>query len=203
MASSFQKEREDRELFSELIEPPVNPFLFHVQPPLINGLDLNFYVQICWETLWVRRGLTCDKVRLFDSFKDSLKMLGYDVKDECKTRVVPVLITRIHWMLRQTAKIKNAKRRRMTREEKWCTITITEGEICESPGDIVAQRKQQEKELEEENERLRSQLNDKVAHLYEEMARAKLAESTNLSNHGKQFHEVGARQQKRQLDKVT
>ena len=122
MASSFQKEREDRELFSELIESPVNPFLFHVQPPLINGLDPNFYVQICWETLWVWRGLTCDKVRLFDSFKGSLKMLGYDVKDECKTRVVPVLITRIHWMLRQTAKIKNGKRRRMTREEKWCTI---------------------------------------------------------------------------------
>ena len=92
------------------------------------------------------RGLTCDKVRLFDSFKGSLKMLGYDVKDECKTRVVPVLITRIHWMLRQTAKIKNAKRRRMTREEKWCTITIMEGEICESPGDIVAKRKQQEKD---------------------------------------------------------
>ena len=130
-------------------------------------------------------------------------LLRYDVKDECKTRVVPVLITRIHWMLRQTAKIKNAKRRRMTRKEKWCMITITEGEICESPGDIVAQRKQREKELEEENEKLQSQLNDKAAHLYEEMARAKLAESTHLSNHGKQFHEVGARQQKRQLDKVT
>ena len=105
-------------------------------------------------------------------------LLRYDVKDECKTRVVPVLITRIHWMLRQTAKIKNAKRRRMTRKEKWCMITITEGEICESPGDIVAQRKQREKELEEENEKLQSQLNDKAAHLYEEMARAKLAEST-------------------------
>ena len=117
MASIFQKEREDRELFSEFIETLVNPFLFHVQPPPINDLDLNFYVQICWETLWVWRGLTCDKVRLFSSFKDSLKILGYDVKDESKTRVVPVLITRIHWMLRQTAKIKNSKRRRLTREE--------------------------------------------------------------------------------------
>ena len=202
MASIFQKEREDRELFSEFIETLVNPFLFYVQPPLINGLDLNFYVQICWETLWVWRGLTCDKVRLFSSFKDSLKILGYDVKDESKTRVVPVLITRIHWMLRQTAKIKNSKRRRLTREEKWCTITITEDEICESPGGIVARRKQREKDV-EENEKLRSQLNDKAANLYEEMARTRLAESTHLSNHGKPFHEVGARQQKRQLNKVT
>ena len=95
-----------------------------------------------------------------------------------RERRIPVsnstsLETRINWMLRQTEKISNSRRRRLKREEKWSTITVQEDEICQSPGDIVAQRRVREKELEKENELLRSQLNEKAAKLYEEMARAR------------------------------
>ena len=202
--ANSQREREDRELFSELIEPPVNPFLFHVQPPLVNGLDPNFYVQICLETLWKWRGLTAgaQKEQLFAAFNSAMRMLGYGVKEESQCRIVQVLKTRINWMLRQTEKISNSRRRRLKREEKWSTITVQEDEICQSPGDIVAQRRVREKELEKENELLRSQLNEKAAKLYEEMARARQPPSS-LVNRGKNFHEVGERQQKRQLDKIA
>ena len=57
MAIENQKlmEKMDRELFLELIEPPIHLHLVNVQPPLVNALDPHFYLQLNCELIWLWR----------------------------------------------------------------------------------------------------------------------------------------------------
>ena len=42
----------DRELFSELFDNPINPLLTHIVPPFVDKKDPMFHVQINGEAIW-------------------------------------------------------------------------------------------------------------------------------------------------------
>ena len=42
----------DRELFSELFDNPINPLLTHIVPPFVDKKDPMFHLQINGEAIW-------------------------------------------------------------------------------------------------------------------------------------------------------
>ena len=52
MSASLCVAEMDRELFSELKEPPIQPALLHTEPLKIRGLGPNFHLHISCQLLW-------------------------------------------------------------------------------------------------------------------------------------------------------
>ena len=52
MSASLCVAEMDRELFSELKEPPIQPALLHTEPLKIHGLGPNFHLHISCQLLW-------------------------------------------------------------------------------------------------------------------------------------------------------
>ena len=69
MNDQKKKNDRDRELFSELIEPPIHPNLIQVVPPFLEERNPVYIVQMSGEAAWKCRVFYRLPRRVFDSLK--------------------------------------------------------------------------------------------------------------------------------------
>ena len=80
MCSVQELQRVDRELFSELVETPINPAFFHLSTPFVDGLNPIFYLQISGEGLWQLRGYVNRNIDVLCAIlRDNLSKIGYQL----------------------------------------------------------------------------------------------------------------------------
>ena len=103
MSSVQEMSYVDRELFSELIESPINPAFLHMSTPL-KGNDTMFDLQINGEALWQWRGIKSPR-QIFDVLQHNLFQIGYQLSSSCQTRVGLNIYGRMQYV---TNKVRNA-----------------------------------------------------------------------------------------------
>ena len=82
---------------------------------------------------------------------------------------------------------KDGKKIRRIKAKTWIKLATRPDEIKQTPNDVLAQ-------LTEDNSKLRAAVEEKAADLYDEMRQRK--------NSGKEFTEVGKKQQNRHLTQI-
>jgi len=85
MSSVQERQRVDRELFSELIESPINPAFLHVNSPLKTDYQM-FSLQINREALCQWRSIKRPD-QMFQALQDNLFQIGFRLSSCCEKRV--------------------------------------------------------------------------------------------------------------------
>ena len=178
----------DRELFSELTESPIHPLLINMVRPYVDSCDQKFRLQINGEALWHWREVRGKPSTAFDVLQASISHLGYQLEESARDRVGRAIATNIRNFWRKIDGISNSKNRKRVRASKWVTVSFMPNEIMLSPSDVVSQ-------LKEENGHLRETVEEKAAEMYWSM-------KTSLAHRGKDFVDVGKKQQQRHLEQI-
>ena len=76
----LRKNDRDRELFSELIEPPIHPNLIQVVPPFLEESNPVYRIQMIGEAAWIWKEFYWLPRGVFDSLQASVLPLGYMLK---------------------------------------------------------------------------------------------------------------------------
>ena len=87
MMNDQSKNDRDRELFSELIEPQIDPVLLHLVPPFLEESNPLCFIQISGEAAWKWREFYWLPRRVFDSLQASILPLGYKRTESSCDRV--------------------------------------------------------------------------------------------------------------------
>ena len=87
MAKTAKANDLDQELFSELVEPLVQPLLIHIVAPFVNGDDKNFSLQINGKILWEWKKLEGNLKKLFVALQANLRSIGYTLEESAFDRV--------------------------------------------------------------------------------------------------------------------
>ena len=200
MSSSLCVAEMDRELFSELREPPIQPALLHMEPLKIHGLDPNFHLHISCQLLWSWNNIQQTSL-VFKALQANLFSQAYVLRESSAERIEKILLAQI-LRISNDLKVLKTRNLRQARKEKWVKILIGEDEVESMPPEVIQQLVRRIGDLEEENEELAAKLDEQGQQLYEAMA--ELAELKNASapNKGKIFTEVGEKQQERQTEKI-
>ena len=180
------KNASDRELFSELFENPIHPLLIHMVPPFVDENDQMFHLQVSGEALWDWRDVSMPGT-LFELLQASILPLGYQLHDSARERVGDSVARSVRRFREKVQSNTNGKKRKRLKAETWIKLGIKPEEIKHTPNDVLAL-------LNRANGNLHDTA-DKSAELYAEM-RERLAHS------GKDFTEVGKRQQNRHLTQI-
>ena len=100
----------DRELFSELTESPILPFLIHMVPPCKQGHNSNFYLQMNAKALWLWRKAEGKSNTAFNVLQVCLRKLGYELDGSCSERVGGADRNKSASLLKQVEIAKGRKR---------------------------------------------------------------------------------------------
>ena len=92
MANTAKANDLDQELFSELVEPLVQPLLIHMVALFVNGDDKNFSLQINGNISWKK--LEGNLKKLFAAPQANLRSIGYTLEESAFDRVANLLNTR-------------------------------------------------------------------------------------------------------------
>lgn len=161
MCSVQELQRVDRELFSELIETPINPAFFHMSTPFVNGYNPMFHLQISREGLWQLRGYVSRNTDvLFAIFQDNLSKIGYQLT-QSSFRVGNIVKNRAQYIANKTRNTRNASVRKAMRSAFWCKVALYPDKILHGPREIMSELKKREEELMMENEKLRRDVEGK------------------------------------------
>ena len=114
----------DRELFSELIEPPIHSNLIQVVPPFLEERNPVYMVQMSGEAAWKCRVFYWLPRRVFDSLQASILPLGYKLNESSCDRVGRAVSEKIRRFKRKMDSITSGKQRQKARAETWVKITI-------------------------------------------------------------------------------
>ena len=87
MAKTAKANDLDQELFSELVEPLVQPLLIHIVALFVNGDDKNFSLQINGKILWEWKKLEGNLKKLFVALQANLRSIGYTLEESAFDRV--------------------------------------------------------------------------------------------------------------------
>ena len=87
MMNDQRQNDRDRELFSELIEPPIHPHLIQVVPPFLEEINPVYMIQMSGEAAWKCREFYWMPRRVFDSLQASILPLGYKLNESSCDRV--------------------------------------------------------------------------------------------------------------------
>ena len=188
----------ERFLFQSEPSYSINPFHFEVQPPCPYDESAQYLVFIHLEALWKWKS-SGDP---FDVFLHSMRKFGYELAEGSRKRIGQLLKMRIHRLKTELAKIRN-KAYQEKYLQRWMEITLYRTEILHRPVHAI-------QTIHDELRLTREKLDSICCLLYEEMARAEemerrvklLERDSGMEHHGKPFHQVGDRQQKRQLQQV-
>ena len=162
MCSVQELQRVDRELFSELIETPINPAFFHVSTPLVDDYNPMFYLQICGEGLWQLRGyISRNTDVLFAILQDNLSKIGYQLTQSSSFRVGNIVKNRAQYIVNKTRSTSNGSVRKAMRSAFWCKVALHPDEILHGPNEIMSALKRREEELMRENDKLRTEVEGK------------------------------------------
>ena len=127
----------DQELFSELTEPLVQPLLIHVVPPLADGKDPKYCLQINgnvygnggrWKATWTK---------LYAVLQRNLRLNGYLLEESAFNRVSVLLSTKTKTFVDKIKKENNGKRRRRKKSETWIKLFLYLAEISHFRYDIL------------------------------------------------------------------
>lgn len=174
----------DRELFSELFETPIHPMLIHVVPPFVNEDSPMFYIQINGDAIWKWREIYSRPGIVFDLLQQSILPLGYELMESSRDRVGNAVATSIRRFWQKIQDITDGNSRQRKKAETWIRVVVKPDEIQRTPDDIITELNKRCENVEE-----------KAADLYDKM-RLQLAHS------GKEFQEVGKKQQNRHLSQI-
>ena len=75
MANTAKANDLDQELFSELVEPLVQPLLIHMVALFVNGDDKNFSLQVNGKLLWEWKKLEGNLKKLFAALQANLRSI--------------------------------------------------------------------------------------------------------------------------------
>ena len=87
MMNDQRQNDRDRELFSELIEPPIHPHLIQVVPPFLEESNPVYMIQMGGEAAWKCREFYWLPRRVFDSLQASILPLSYKLNESSCDRV--------------------------------------------------------------------------------------------------------------------
>ena len=155
-------------------------------PPFVDENHRMFHLQVSGEALWNWRDV-CRPGTLFELLQASILPLRYQLHDSACERVGDVVARSVRRFREKVQSSTNGKKRKRLKAETWVKLGIKPEEIKQTPSDVLAQ-------LNEANGNLHATM-EKSAELYAEM-RERLAHS------GKDFTEVGKRQQHRHLTQI-
>ena len=88
MANTAKANDLDQELFSELVEPLVQPLLIHMVALFVNGDDKNFSLKINGKIFWEWKKLEANLKKLFAALQANLRSTGYTLEESAFDRVV-------------------------------------------------------------------------------------------------------------------
>ena len=88
MANTAEANDLDQELFSELVEPLVQPLLIHMVALFVNGDDKNFSLKINGKIFWEWKKLEANLKKLFAALQANLRSIGYTLEESAFDRVV-------------------------------------------------------------------------------------------------------------------
>ena len=77
----------DRELFSELVDNPINPLHVHIVPPFVKENNPMFYLQINGEAAFKWRDSYGQPRKVFNLLQRSILPLGYQLVASAEERV--------------------------------------------------------------------------------------------------------------------
>ena len=149
----------DRELFSELIEPPQPPHLIQVVPPFLEESNPVYMIQMGGEAAWKCREFYWLPRRVFDSLQASILPLSYKLNESSCDRVGRAVGENIRRFKRKMDSITSGKQRKKVRAETWVKITINPEEIALTPSDVLAK-------VTKKNNDLSTTVEEKTAELY-------------------------------------
>ena len=104
------KDKCDRELFSELSEPPIHPLLIHIVPPLIEENNPGFTLQMNGEAAWRLREIYWLPQKVFELLQTSIMPLGYRLIESSCDRVGRTIGENIRRFKRRMETITNGKK---------------------------------------------------------------------------------------------
>ena len=188
----------DQELFSELKEDSIQTSLISFQPPRPKCFDPSFYLDINGNLLWAWRDMS--PVQITVTLEKTLLALGYTLKKQCLSRIVHRVYER-KWSLAQFVRTLTNENRRKQEKEKQFSFAVSEEDVDLMPTEVVGQLMQRVKELEAENAELTAKLDDQAGELYAAMEEVKNLIKSG-ENPGKPFHQVGPKQQQRNLKTI-
>ena len=187
----------DQELFSELTEPLVQPLLVHIVAPFVNGDDKNFSVQMNGKLLWEWRKLDGNLKKLFAVLQANLHVIGYTLEESAFDRVANLLNINTKRFLNKLKEQQNGKRRERKKGETWIKMALHPDEIAQTPYDIVKEMSLKENELRQKNAKLQCTLEEQAQQMYET-----LVEASADRHRGRNFRDVGDKQQQRHLSQI-
>ena len=190
----------DRELFSELEEPPIQPALLHMEPQVIHGLDPNFQLHVSCQLLFSWKKIR-QKSHVFSTLAKHLRALGYVLCQSSAPRIGKLVLTHMLALLNDLKLMKTACARKK-RMEKWIKIFVHEHEVESLPAETIKNLAEKVASLKKENQDLIAKLDEQAGDLYEAMKELTDYKDNADGNVGKPFHKVGEKQQKRQLAKI-
>ena len=109
----------DRELFSELFDNPINPLLTHIVPPFVDKKDPMFHLQINGEAIWKWREVYGHPSVLFDLLQRSILPLGYELKELSREGVGNATAVNIKRFWQKIQATTNGKKRKRLKAETW------------------------------------------------------------------------------------
>ena len=118
----------------------------------------------------------------------SILPLGYELKELSRERVGNATAVNIKRFWQKIQATTNGKKRKRLKAETWVKLAIKPEEIQRTPNDVLAQLTQQ-------NSQLSATVEERAADLYDEMRR-------RLAHTGKEFQDVGKKQQNRHLAQI-
>ena len=117
----------DQELFSELIEPLVQPLLIHVVPAFAHGKDPYYCIQINGNVLWEWRTVEGNLKKLYSVLQRNLRLNGCLLEESAFNRVSVLLSTKTKIFLDKIKKENNGKRRHLgLPQDRKAPMRITE-----------------------------------------------------------------------------
>ena len=178
----------DRELFSELFNNLIHLLLIHMVPHFVDKKDPMCHLQINGEAIWKWREIYGHPSTAFDLLQRIILPLGYKLMEPSRERVGNVLAVRIRHFWQKIHGTTNGKRRKRLKAETWIKLAIKPEEIQHTPNDVVVQLMQQ-------NSQLGATVEERAADLYDEMRH-------RLGHTGKEFQDVGKKQQHKHLAQI-
>ena len=145
-----------------------------------------FHLQVCGEALWKWRDV-CRPGTLFELLQASILPLGYQLHDSACERIADVLARSVRRFREKVQSSRNGNKRKRLKAETWIKLGIKPEEIKQTPNDVLAQLNQANGNL--------SATAEKSVELYAEM-------QERLAHAGRDFTEVGKRQQHRHLTQI-
>ena len=118
-----EKQRVDRELFSELLESPVYSAFLNMTRPLRGSLNPLFYLRINGKALreW-RRLKNPDEV--FDALQCNLRRIGYTLSSCCRARVGKAVHSRVEYTVKKVNQASNGNIRRAVKSNYWASLSL-------------------------------------------------------------------------------